>query len=543
MTNGSDACSDAKRTGFAAEWWLAAAGTLVILLVHLYFLNSIGGLWRDEVNSLNVAQGPLQNITHDSFPALFPFLLRLRTSLGAQSDIELRVFGILMGLLLTGAFWLAAWWTRRAPPLWSLALVALNAWVIYYASSLRAYGLGSAMIVFCCAASWRFIQFPNWKTWSLFTLASVLSVQTLYQNPVLVAAICAGACAVALRKKNFRLALAVFFAGLTAAISLLPYWNNLAGISGATMTYRMGFDRVQAMNNLDTLLAYPMPQFAWIWIALAAFVIVRGLNEFFKETSGLTLFAAVTLAVAVGGYWTFLWVAQFPMRPWYFLPPTALAVVCIEMSLPRPRGKFRVPVWAALAGIMAMSGIYSLHVLKHRFTNVDQLAKKVSALAQKSDFVLVTAWPAGLTFAHYFNGDCPWETIPPLADHNTHRYDLVQSAMQNPDTMAPVLAKISATLQSGGTVWVVGELAATKGTNEQAWPGPPPLRRTGWAEAPYFIFWNVQAGDCLLRSPGVRVEMVDPGTNADVNPFECLPLFKVTTGKTDRFAEKIILKP
>jgi hypothetical protein len=227
----------------------------------------------------------------------------------------------------------------------------------------------------------------------------------------------------------------------------------------------------------------------------------------------------------------FLWMAQFPIRPWYFLPPTALTAVCIEMSLPRAEGKLRAPIWAALAGIMGLSVMFSWHVLNYRFTNVDQLANKVTTLAARNDLVLVTAWPAGLTFAHYFSGSCKWETIPPLADHATHRYDLVQLEMQNPDAMAPLLAEISTTLQRGGAVWVVGELAATRGTKQQVWPGPPPLPRTGWAEAPYYIFWNVQVGDCLLQRPGVQVEAIDSGMHADVNPFECLPLFKVTCPK------------
>lgn len=38
------------------EWWLAASITLLIAWFHFYFWLHAGGLWRDEVNSLNVAR-------------------------------------------------------------------------------------------------------------------------------------------------------------------------------------------------------------------------------------------------------------------------------------------------------------------------------------------------------------------------------------------------------------------------------------------------------------------------------------------------------
>jgi hypothetical protein len=161
-------------------------------------------------------------------------------------------------------------------------LVALNAWVIYYAASLRAYGLGSAMIALCAAAGWHFVQHPGKRSWLIFAAAAVLSVQSLYQNSVLVAAVCAGAGAVALRRKQFKLTGFIFFAGLTAAISLLPYWHDFAGMPQGAAPLRVDFDRYTAFNNLDTLLAYPLPQFFWVWTSLAGFVLLRAVIGFFS---------------------------------------------------------------------------------------------------------------------------------------------------------------------------------------------------------------------------------------------------------------------
>lgn len=205
MPNANSAPAPAKPPGGMAEWILAAGLLAAVVALHGFFWSHAGGLFRDEVNSFNLAHGAWSNMAHDLFPVLFPFLLRVWVGLGlGGTDLALRGFGVLMGLTLTAAFWLAAWWLRRRPPVWSLVLVALNAWVIYYDAWLRAYGLGSAIIALCAGAGWLFLEKPGRKNW------------------LLVAAICAGACAVCARRKKFKLAAGIFLGGLTAAISLTP---------------------------------------------------------------------------------------------------------------------------------------------------------------------------------------------------------------------------------------------------------------------------------------------------------------------------------
>jgi hypothetical protein len=514
-----------------ANWLLAVAATVAVPALHFYFLTHAGGLWRDEVNSLNLAQGDLKNIAHDSFPVLFPLLLRGWSDIGlAQSDISVRCLGVLIGLGMTGVFWLAAWWTRRAPPLWALALVTLNAWVMYYAASLRAYGLGSALIALGAAAAWRFVENPNRKNWLLFALTATLSVQTLFQNSMLVAGICAGACVVALRRKNFKLVAGVFLAGLTAAISLLPYLANLTGMAQGASPLRLDFDRVIALNDLDTLLAYPLPVLIWLWMALVGYVLLRAVASFFLKISDERfLFAAMTLAAGLPAFWLFLRLANFPVQPWYFLPPVALAAVCLDATLPRPAGRFRAPFFGGLAALMVISAMFAPQILNARFTNVDLAARRISALAGKKDFAVVTPWQVGITFAHYFNGACDWTTVPPMADHSVHRFDLIQLQMANTNAMQPVLEKISATLRAGGAVWVVGGINEYTDLNYPAALPPPPLRASGWNETPYRITWNNQLG-WLLHWHATKIENFQKLT-PDAGENEVVTLEKVTGWK------------
>jgi hypothetical protein len=527
----------------------AVALTAAIVLLHLYFLGRAGGLFRDEVNSLNLARGAWAGMSHDSFPVLFPFLLRMWNGLGlAGNDAALRSLGLLISLFMTAAFWLAARWLRREPPLWSLVFAGLNAWMIYYGSWLRAYGLGSGMIVLCAGAAWLFLSGPGVKTWLGFAASAILSVQALYQNTALVAAICAGGCAVCLLRHDLKTAAGVFLGGLTAAISLLPYWGVIFGMPEAASPLRLDFDRVIAFNDLNTVLAFPMPQFFWVWCGLAAWVIVRGLaglaalrrKEHFTlpspphggplpchdAESGRLLYAAVTLVCGIVAFVVFLRLADFPVQPWYFLPLVALAAVALEASLPRLTGNLRALLWGGVAATALLSALFAVRVLDYRFTNVDQLAKKVNGLAGQDDLVVVWPWQFGITFGHYFDGVCPWTSLPPIADHSGERFDLLLAQMRNTNALSPVLATVGATLRAGHTVWVVGSVEDVAGTNAPVSPPPPPLPYTGWNETPYRFSWGGQLG-WYLRRHSLEIQCLDAGTNEDVNEIEQLPLYSV----------------
>jgi hypothetical protein len=118
-------------------------------------------------------------------------------------------------------------------------------------------------------------------------------------------------------------------------------------------------------------------------------------------------------------------------------------------------------------------------------------------------------------------------TVPPLADHSVHRFDLIQKMMADPQVMAPVLSKIESTLRAGGAVWVVGGINEVSGTNAPGPLPPPPLPHSGWNETPYRMCWNNQLG-WLLRRNATNIETLDKGFADDVNLNERVPFYKVT---------------
>ena len=533
-----------KNSAAKIEWLAAALVSVAILWLHFYFLFHAGGLWRDEVNLVNLAaRHSLAEMAAGFVPILMPLLISVWSAIGLGSDLNLRLLGTLIGLGIPAALWAAAWTARRSPPLISLALLGLNSVVIFYGDSLRGHGLGTLSIVLAAVAAWSFLKKPTWSRAGILAITAILSVQSLYQNAVLFAAICAGAWTVCCAPEKFFGGGKILVAALVAAASLLPYWKNISGMPAAAVSQRIGFVPAVALHNFNVVAGFPLPFYPRIWEFLTLAVIGSGCAALFArdKKSGaatneilqddLPLFAGATLLAAFAGFTGFLWFAALLTQPWYFLPPVALAAVCFELGIPLVRLPRLVHVTAFFALIVATALIATLFAqrdLNRRFTNVDRLARQLAAKAAPQDFIVVTPWYCGISFDRYFKAPTPWQTLPPLADHSTHRYDLFREKMKTPGALQPLLDQIAATLQSGHRVWIVGAMDIPE-------PGAPPV-----AELPPPPIQNLPTGrTCLIRRPGLhkprwflaghslQFERVDHENDNDVSADENMGLLVV----------------
>jgi hypothetical protein len=531
------------------DWIVAGLITAAVIWLHFFFLIHAGGLWRDEVNLVNLAgRHSLGDMAKDSFPLLMPLIVRGWPVMGpGHGEAGLRLLGGLIGMGIVAALWAAAWTARRSPPLLGLVLLALNSTFIIYGDSLRAYGLGSLLIVLTARAACAFLQRSSPARAGWLALFAVLSVQALYPNAILVGAICAGSWAVCARHKTWRAAVLVLGAGVAAAASLLPYLPTIVAGRSVTDVMRTGLKITRALGNLTSATGFPVEQYIYIWALLALAVIAGGgaawcrkaetpvENRHEVTTEDMRLFAGATVFVAFAGFAGFLWFAALPTQPWYFLPLMALAAMCFDaglLSLPRLLS-------VALLGFVAATALIAIPAaqrdLNYRFTNVDLLARQLAGEVSPRDFVVVTPWFCGVSFNYYFKNSTPWTTLPPLADHSTHRYDLVRAQMQKTNAIQPVLDQITTTLQSDGRVWVV----AAEGWMDIPDPGtpspfslpPPPLKATGWSDLPYAMEWSSQTAHFIGNHSRQfeRVKTLTPG-NLHIN--ESLDLF-VASGWKD----------
>jgi hypothetical protein len=530
------------------EWIAAVLITVTAMVLHFYYWRHIGGLWRDEVNQLNIsARHSFVEIEKDSFPIIMPLAVHawLAAGLGG-SDSTLRLFGLLVGLGILAALWISSWKIRRAPPLLGLALFGLNSSLIFFGDSLRAYGLGSLCAAALTASAFLFLQQPSRIRAICLGLFAILSVQVLYNNAVLVAAVCFGAWAACCRRKNGRAAVQILLVAVVAAASLLPYLHNLIANVSTSVILRSGVKLPRFFASYTDTLGYPLSGYIYVWILLyvaIVFLAVAGLwkkpQEPVKTKSAfsnedLNLFAAVLLAFATIGFPIFFWRAQLPMQSWYVLPFMAAVVVCFDAVLYVFHGLLR----AAFLGLVLATALISVpttgKILTAHFSDVNIYARVLEANAGPKDYIVVEPWLFGITFNYYFKSATPWDTLPPVADHSTHRFDLVQVELQNTNAIAPMFQQMTQTLQSGHRVWILADAGwmgvPPSGSRPPASLPGAPLPDTGWADWPYTRVWASQVA-CFLsgHSQFAQIKSLAPGRFIT----EDMQLFVATGWKTN----------
>jgi hypothetical protein len=513
---------------------VALGSTLLIICLHIVFGMHAGALWRDEVNSLEIAtmrtlSEMWSNLCFDSFPALFFVVLRVVAGVPATAgDAALRIFGVSIGLLILGMIWLNARWLRLGFPLLSLALIGLNPMVIRYGDSIRAYGLGIALMLLALGAMWRLVESFTPGRAVFAALSAVLSVQCLYYNSILLLAICLGAAAVTMRRRQVKETLIVFAIGGISAVTLLPYVPIIQRVHLWNFIWKAPFTPAELWRTFGSRLEIAA------WIILFVLALIAGLwaigrgqpadAEGPAKTERM-LFGLVTLVIGTAGYAGFLGLLGYLTQPWYYIAFAAFAATCIEVVL----ASVRTREWsllgrAACTLAIAGAGVYPAWQATHlRQTNVDVVAAQLEADAKPNDLILINSWNYGISFRRYYHGPAKYETVPPIEDLRSHRVDLLKAQMMAPAPMAPVLQRMDETLRNGHTIWLIGSLNFVPPGKEPQVISPGYDGPNGWVGGNFYATWAEQAGFVVqnhaLHFERVRVPLAQP-----VNRYENLPL-------------------
>jgi Dolichyl-phosphate-mannose-protein mannosyltransferase len=527
---------------------LALIGTLLAACLHVIFAFRAGSLWRDEVNTLNLATVPTfsemwANLDYDSIPALFLFVLRLFAGVPADvSDSALRLFGVVIGLLVVAALWFNARQFRIGAPLVSLALVGFNPMVIRYGDSVRAYGLGTLLILLTIGTFWRVLESPARGRVAAAAFAAVLSVQCLYYNAVLLFAICLGAVAVSVRRREWHTAAIVFGIGAVAALSILPYLSVIRRVSVWNFQFKAAIDYTFLWGKLSETLASPLSGARWVWVGLFGLAVLAGVWRQFRKAESNeprdardpALFALVAMLVGVLGYAVFLRVLGYATQPWYYVLVIAFVATCLEIIF----ASFSRRIWPLLgrsalaAGLIGSAFLPDWEALSVRQTNVDQIAQRLDSLATKEDLILINTWNYGIPFRRYYQGGALIATVPPIEDLRFHRCDLVKRQMMSPAPLAPVLHAIERTLRSGHTVWLIGGIRFVPPGREPLVTSPGRDGPHGWEGADFYRSWSEQAG-FLVQQHALTLERVQVPVGQPVSPYENLPLVAIRGWRSD----------
>ena len=515
------------------EWVIGALITVAGVYLHWVNFRSAGALWRDEAGVVRIATLPTiremwSNVGHESCPILFPALLRTWSFTVGGADPALRVMGFIVGLLVLGAVWLNGWFFHRSAPLVALSLLAVNASVVRWGDSLRAYGLASVLMLLALATGWRFAREPSLKRWLVAGLVAVISVQNLFQNSFLLLAVCAAAAAVRMRRRDFKNALAALAIGVPAAVSLLPYSAMIREAQDWSVLSQIGFLSPLIWTNLSLAMAPTLAWLRWLWIALAILAIARCVIRVLPDAAEddadtAAFFAGTALMGALICFLIFLRLAKMPTQVWYFLPLTTFAAVCIDAALANwpARWQFWRCAFAILA-LVCLPGAREL--ITYRQTNMDLVADVLRKRADAHDLIIVHPWTFGVSFDRQYSGPTPWTTVPPLADHRFHRYDLFKAKMILENPAQPVCDRIAATLHAGNHVWLIGDVPLSQTPPPQIEPAPN--NPWGWLDDPYSDVWGAQIG-YFVAIHATEGEVVPIPSSNPVSPLENVQVISV----------------
>jgi len=175
---------------------VAALLSATVLFLLIVAASHAGALWRDECNSIQLARMSnlaevRENYSFESFPVLFPIILRGFTDLFGTSDTALRMFGCVVGVTLL----VVAWWNARVfqtVPLLFPPLIGLNTIFLVWGITVRGYGLGTALIALGLGLAVNALLRPGIKSFIALAIGWLAAVQVLYFNLMLVAAFAAG---------------------------------------------------------------------------------------------------------------------------------------------------------------------------------------------------------------------------------------------------------------------------------------------------------------------------------------------------------------
>jgi hypothetical protein len=334
-------------------------------------------------------------------------------------------------------------------------------------------------------------------------------------------------------ERRWRDTLAIFAVGAAAAISLLPYIPLIVRQQDWYIIIKVGFGFSHGWEQLAVATGSPLTVFAWVWVALWIGAFAAAISALFWRAHrlperSLILFAGTSLVLGAAGYAFFLKLTEYPTQPWNYAPLIAFSAVCLDAVL-FTAFRWARPAAMILAGLtISATFLFELPAVKCRQTNVDLVAARLFAEVAPNDYVIVHPWYYGVTFNRYYKAAAPWTTLPPLENYVLQRYDLLKAKMQTKDPIAPVIDRITSTLQSGSRVWLVGNMPFTEEPLPEILPAPN--NPWGWSDEPYAAYWGIQVTQFLSAHSRQGTAVMAPSTNC-VNPFENLPVVAVAEWK------------
>lgn len=520
------------------EVGLALVLSILVGIMAAIRLTHAGGLWRDECAVLQLATTPdlsaiFANYPHEAFPPPFAMLLRLWSVIFGTSDIALRLYGFVIAVLLIVSLWVVSTIVKAGAPLISLAGVGLSSTFLIWGTSVRGYGIGTVIILLAFGFIGRLVmEKPPGTAVAVAVVTSILSLQLIVQNIVLLLAIVVSATAVCLACRGSARAILIGAIGLVSLLGFIPYvrgylnakeWNVVVQSTAPSpsLPHRLG----EFFANMPGITAWAITFVMLGLVVIAArYLFTRG-DVPAGGRDAAFFFLLVLMTSVIGSEIFFHWLKYAP-QPWYSLPLFSLSIAAFDFLLARAATggwlRFARVVVSGLGAVGLV--VLNLSVVLERQTNIDLVARTVAEKASPDDLIVVNPWQIGIPFNWYYKGQTPWVTLPQISDHRIHRYDLIKQKMMATAPLNDLLEMAAATLRSGHHLWIVGGANLSVSAKSPSALPPAPGSQFGWDNVAYTRSWSREFG-WFLRQHAREGEQVQPGETFSINPLENAPLW------------------
>ena len=490
---------------------------------------SAGALWRDEANSIRQARLPtwtalVGSLEFDSFPALYPSILRLWSSFPpAASDAGLRFLGLLIGLTILASFIPVARMLGTRWPIVALVLLGTSSLWISEGDSIRPYGLSLALLLWTFGLMGRVAAGHTGRSLSGAVLFAVLAVQASYTNAIFVGAICLCASGVTLVRGDRRTALLSLAPGGVAAITLSPYIGVLRRAQDWAVIVGTRPDWKQLLREL-MFPCTPMMLLAWLIFLIPALMrlpaALRDVGEAGRPGRPALAYAGSVFLVGLAAQLLFIQASGLPLFPRYFLPVSMFGAFTLDLILAEVNPRWLATAAVASLLLSAWPDPATLLLrpwppwaeLTMRHTNVDGIAAVLSSRTSPGDLVIVSPWFLATSFQRYYGGDAAWMSIPELERAPMMRYDLVKRAMLNNYGVSGTEPVLRDVLRRGGTLWFVSQRRWTDFSRTEPPEPPAPARSPGGADYVRFRSYWEREIEYRLNSCCIRSEIASNGT-------------------------------
>jgi hypothetical protein len=528
------------------EWIAGAVVLLGLVALRIHFTLHAGGLWRDEVHSLDVARDSRFPLWVDSFPILWTAVLRLWTTLsGSSADFTARLAGLACSILaLAAAVW-APQCRRRNVPWASLVLLGLSPIFVTFGTEVRGYALGVAAQLWMLGALGRWLLHPSRGGGINLVVASLVAVQAAYVNSFLLLAASLAGGVVCLFERRWKVLLFLALNGLLAAVSVSPYLVVLLPRMTAdwvvVVRQELGLDwYLQRMKDAVAAGGLAAAVAWWLLLGRLSF---RTIHEAFRPRAShtanrgiaggfelLLLIFGTTIALAY-----FAWL-KVRTEEWYYLPVLALWAFCFDS---------RVSAWPTSAGLRGARLAAALLIAAAqiplaweaanvRMTNVDLLARAIAEQARAIDLIVVVPWHFGIPMERYYHGPAPWTCLPRVEEREVEGimvhadgYRAVKGAMMREAPIAAELARIRQTLRDGGRVFILGQMEFLREGERPVELPTAPNSVYGWYEGAYDWAWKQQLS-FELQSQQARIRRLPFEIRQPISPYETCQVYVVS---------------